>query len=88
MPYHKSIADIADLFQEAVSGLSCTVFWQRETQQSLVPVTHSGGKSSRAVCMCVQSWLELASSYVKSIDSNHLVYAGLSGLFGNSTPDL
>ncbi|DBA69277.1 TPA: hypothetical protein ACH3X2_013012 [Trebouxia sp. C0005] len=36
----------------------------------------------------LQSWLELASSYVKSIDSNHLVYTGLSGLFGTSTPQL
>ncbi|KAL3155593.1 hypothetical protein ABBQ38_010850 [Trebouxia sp. C0009 RCD-2024] len=36
----------------------------------------------------LQSWLESASSYVKSVDSNHLVYAGLSGLFGISTPDL
>jgi endo-1,4-beta-mannosidase len=38
--------------------------------------------------VCIQSWLELASSYVKSIDSNHLVYTGLSGLFGISTPQL
>lgn len=36
----------------------------------------------------MQTWLELASSYVKSIDSNHLVYTGLSGLFGTSTPQL
>ena len=40
------------------------------------------------MCVYMQTWLELASSYVKSIDSNHLVYTGLSGLFGISTPQL
>lgn len=36
----------------------------------------------------LQAWLELASSYVRSIDSNHLIYTGLAGLFGTSTPQL
>ena len=43
-----------------------------------------------SVCVCapLQTWLELASSYVKSIDPNHLVYVGLTGIFGTSTPQL
>ena len=35
-----------------------------------------------------QGWVEDVSSYIKSIDPNHLVLLGHSGIFGASTPDL
>ena len=41
-----------------------------------------------AVWGLLQDWLSSTSAYVKSIDSNHLVYYGTPGYFGSSTPDL
>ena len=35
-----------------------------------------------------QEWVEDVSAYLKSVDPNHLVLLGHSGIFGASTPDL
>lgn len=36
----------------------------------------------------LQAWLEEMSSYLRSLDPNHLIGAGLQGYFGGSTPEL
>jgi hypothetical protein len=35
----------------------------------------------------MQNWIEDLSGHVKSLDQNHLVLLGHSGVFGASTPD-
>jgi endo-1,4-beta-mannosidase len=37
--------------------------------------------------LCAQNWIEDLSGHVKSLDQNHLVLLGHSGVFGASTPD-
>jgi len=36
----------------------------------------------------LQSWVEEMAGYIKTLDSNHLVMLGHSGVFGASTPDM
>lgn len=37
--------------------------------------------------LTTQNWVEDLSGHVKSLDQNHLVLLGHSGVFGASTPD-
>ena len=40
-----------------------------------------------SLTLCSQNWIEDLSGHVKSLDQNHLVLLGHSGVFGASTPD-